>query len=100
MSQSLTSRSRAIVATPQASRYLQQLCKHWNHKFDVTFDTATGHIPLPFGDVDLVADDIALHITCQVPAGGDLARIEEVVAVHLNRFAFREGELVFNWQSL
>ena len=91
-------RSMAIVPTTHASRYLQQLCKHWSHKFAVTFDAASGHIPLPLGNADLAAGDMALTITCEVPDGGDLARIQTVVGQHLNRFAFREGELQFQWQ--
>ena len=91
--------SRAIVPTASASRYLQQLCKHWSHKFEVTFDTHKGHIPLPLGPVELVADDTALTVTCTVDAGGDLARMQQVVADHLNRFAHREGELMFDWRA-
>ena len=92
-------RSMAIVPTNHASRYLQQLCKHWSHKFAVTFDATSGHIPLPLGNADLAADEKALTVTCEVPDDGDLARIQTVVAEHLNRFAFREGELEFNWQA-
>ncbi len=91
------SRSMAVVPTTHASRYLQQLCKHWSHKFDVTFDATTGHIPLPLGSADLAAGDMALTVTCEVPADGDLDRMQTVVAEHLNRFAFREGELEFQW---
>ena len=94
----MNGQSRAIVTTTSAGRYLQQLCKHWSHKFEVTFDTAHGHIPLPLGTVDLNAGDDALTVTCAVPAGGDLDRLQQVVADHLNRFAFREGELQFDWQ--
>ena len=39
----------AVVPTASASRYLQQLCKHWSHKFAVVFDAQHGHIPLPMG---------------------------------------------------
>lgn len=89
--------TRAIVPTASASRYLQQLCKHWSHKFDVTFDAHQGRVPLPLGPVDLVADGTALTVTCTVAEGGDIERMQKVVADHLNRFAFREGELVFDW---
>lgn len=98
MPQTTAPRSTAHVPTPSASRYLQQLCKHWSHKFAVTFDAHTGHVPLPLGTADLAADEAALTITCQVPEGGDLTRLQQVVADHLNRFAFREGELRFDWQ--
>jgi uncharacterized protein len=92
--------SIAVVPTAHASRYLQQLCKHWSHKFDVTFDVVSGHIPLPLGSADLAAGDMALTVMCEVPEGGDLHRIQQVVADHLNRFAFREGELAFQWQPV
>jgi uncharacterized protein len=41
--------SRARVPTQSASRYLQQVCKHWSHKFAVQFTPEKGHIP--FADV-------------------------------------------------
>ena len=37
--------SHAIVPTAAASRYLQQLCKHWSHKFAVEFTPEHGTIP-------------------------------------------------------
>jgi len=98
MPRSIVPRSMAIVPTAHASRYLQQLCKHWSHKFDVTFDAISGHVPLPSGNADLAAGDMALTVLCEVPEGGDLARLQQVVADHLQRFAFREGALDFRWQ--
>lgn len=90
--------SRADVATEHASRYLQQLCKHWAHKFPVEFDPHHGAIQLSLGRTVMDADDKALHIA--VAAGDDAAleRLETVVADHIKRFAFRE-ELTFDWQK-
>lgn len=90
--------STAEVPTASASRYLQQLCKHWSHKFEVQFDATRGHIPMPKGTADLVATSTALTVICAAPEGGDLERLQDVVVNHLNRFAFREGELVFDWR--
>ncbi len=92
--------SRATVPTANASRYLQQLCKHWGHKFEVSFDPTQGRVALPFGPVDLKADDAALEVTCTITGEGDLSRMQQVVADHLNRFAHREGELAFDWQPM
>lgn len=92
--------SRALVPTPNASRYLQQLCKHWGHKFEVAFDPQAGRIVLPFGPVLLSADEAALTVTCRIDGDGDLGRMQQVVADHLNRFAHREGELAFDWQPI
>ena len=33
--------SQATIPTTAASRYLQQLCKHWSHKFAVEFTPST-----------------------------------------------------------
>ena len=90
--------STAIVPTEHASRYLQQLCKHWSHKFDVTLDADHGTIPLPLGTAVLDAGPQALTVSCTVAEGGDLARMQQVVADHLDRFAFREAPLPFDWQ--
>jgi len=89
--------SRADVATEHASRYLQQLCKHWAHKFPVEFDPNHGSIDLSLGRTVMDADSSALHITVSTDEGGSLERLESVVADHIKRFAFRE-ELTFEWK--
>ncbi len=88
----------ASVATASASRYLQQLAKHWSHKFDVTFDAHHAEIPLPFGRclLDAAPDQLRVHLIGVTDA--DMARFEQVVADHLARFAFRET-LVFDWKA-
>ena len=88
----------AEVPTASGSRYHQQLCKHWSHKFEVNFDALAGHIELPMGTVDLAAHATTLDLTLTVNAGGDIGRMQQVVAEHLGRFAFREGELVYDWK--
>ncbi|ESY08523.1 MULTISPECIES: DUF2218 domain-containing protein [unclassified Mesorhizobium] len=90
--------SRADVSTAYASRYLQQLCKHWAHKFPVEFDLNHGTIDLSLGRTVLDADAAALHITVSTDESGSLERMESVVADHIKRFAFRE-ELTFEWKQ-
>ena len=82
------SQSISHVPTPQASRYLQQLCKHFGHKVPVEFDALNGSITLPFGTCVLLARDQELILTL---AGGDIGKLEEVIGSHLERFAFRES---------
>lgn len=89
--------SQADVATEHASRYLQQLCKHWAHKFPVEFDPSHGAIELTLGRTVLQADATALHIAVTSDEAGSLERLETVVADHIKRFAFRE-ELTFDWK--
>lgn len=90
-------KSQAVVATEHGSRYLQQLCKHWGHRFTVEFTPERGHID--FGDgtvVDLAATPTEL--TVDLDSTGDIARMEQVVADHILRFAFREN-LAFDWKA-
>ncbi|KRB13835.1 2,4-dihydroxyhept-2-ene-1,7-dioic acid aldolase [Mesorhizobium sp. Root695] len=89
--------SRADVTTERASRYLQQLCKHWAHKFAVEFDPTHGTIDLSMGRIVLDAYASALHVVVRTDEGGSLQRLESVVADHIKRFAFRE-ELTFEWK--
>ena len=89
--------SRADVATEHASRYLQQLCKHWAHKFPVTFDPKHGEIELTIGRTVMDADATALHIALTAGDAAQMEQLERVVEDHIKRFAFRE-ELIFSWQ--
>ncbi|MEO5759962.1 MAG: DUF2218 domain-containing protein [Mesorhizobium sp.] len=90
--------SRADVTTEHASRYLQQLCKHWAHKFPVEFDPNHGVIDLSMGRTVMDADAATLPITVTTEDAGSIDRLEEVVADHIKRFAFRE-ELTFDWKQ-
>lgn len=89
-------KTQAIVSTAHASRYLQQLCKHWAHKFTVEFTPESGQIDLGENRVvSLSATEQNLIANVSAPEE-TLAQMEDVVASHIVRFAFRE-ELVFNW---
>lgn len=87
----------AQVPTANASRYLQQLCKHWSHKFETSFDAAQGRIAFPMGAIAMTAQPDRLVVTLHPEAGADIARFQQVVADHLDRFAFREAPLSFDW---
>lgn len=89
----------ARVPTGSASRYLQQLAKHWSHKLTVVFDTESATIDFPNGArLDLRADIATLDVVLTVAADSDGARMQAVVEEHLNRFAFREAPLTFDWR--
>ena len=86
------------VATVNGSRYLQQLCKHWSHRFEVSFDRAQGKVKLPLGELRLTAMPDGLQIELTGAKEEDIPRAKEVVASHLDRFAFREAPLDFVWR--
>jgi hypothetical protein len=88
--------TRAVVATAHASRYLQQLCKHWAHKFETKFTPTDGRIVLTIGEARLAAEEATLTVALSAADDEALAQLKDVVAVHLERFAFRET-LRFDW---
>lgn len=92
--------SVARVPTTSASRYLQQLAKHWSHKMTVTFSPEEGTIDFPNGSrLEMRADSETLDVALSVPEGEDVERMRGVVASHLDRFAFREAPLTFDWKE-
>ncbi len=92
--------SVARVPTQSASRYLQQLAKHWSHKMEVTFSEEEARIAFPGGAVvEMRAGSDTLDVALTVPEGGDVERMRGVVSSHLDRFAFREAPLTFDWSE-
>ncbi|ANL32145.1 DUF2218 domain-containing protein [Rhizobium phaseoli] len=89
--------SKATVRTEHASRYLQQLCKHWGHKFSVDFDPHKGRVPFnDSAEVTFTADDAGLTMVLSVADPAQQVRMQGVIDDHLKRFAFRE-ELDIVW---
>ncbi|MDE0877697.1 MAG: DUF2218 domain-containing protein [Sphingomonas bacterium] len=88
------------VPTHSASRYLQQLAKHWSHKMETSFTEEEGSIAFPNGSsLTMRAASDTLDLELQVPADQASARMRKVVEEHLDRFAFREAPLTFDWRE-
>jgi hypothetical protein len=91
--------SVARVPTASASRYLQQLAKHWSHKMTVAFTAEEATIDFPNGArLVMRADTDTLDVALTMPEGEDVAAMRGVVERHLDRFAFREAPLTFDWR--
>lgn len=84
--------------TEKASRYLQQLCKHFAHKVDCEWSETEGTADLPGGRLTLTASAtaLAIHVTGEDAKG--LTKARYVLEDHLVRFAFREGLLGLHWE--
>ena len=99
--------SSAAVPTANGSRYLQQLCKHWEHNLAVDYDSERGRVVFPRdargadwpGDavVTFTARPDALDIRIEASAAGQLDALKGAVERHLDRFAFREAPLSYAW---
>jgi uncharacterized protein len=101
--------STANVPTRNGSKYLQQLCKHWTHNLEVEFTPEHGTVRFPrdarganwAGDGVLTLTAGADALECRLDASevAQLEALQGAVARHLDRFAFREAPLPFDWQA-
>jgi uncharacterized protein len=89
----------ARVPTGNGARYLQQLCKHWSHKLDVRLEGDTGVVRFPDAVATMVAGADGLAVTVEAGDEPTVERMKDVVARHLDRFAFREAPLRFDWSK-
>jgi hypothetical protein len=109
MTTSTIATSTAKVPTTGASRYLQQVCKHWAHNLKVEFTPEHGTIVFPHdarganhpGDALVTFDARAdtLDVTIDASSKEQLEGLKGAVARHVDRFAFREAPLPFDWHD-
>ena len=86
------------ASTALADRYIRQLVKHWGHKFATSYADGLGKVPFSAEtQATFDASDGGIAITLVTADVESAERMKEVIASHLNRFAFREGELAFEW---
>lgn len=105
----MTVNSTAHVPTSHGSRYLQQLCKHLSHNLSVDFTPEKGKVVFPKnvrgadwpGDATLLLAARGDMLECRLEASiaGQLEALKGTVASHLDRFAFREAPLKFDWRD-
>jgi len=105
----MTYTTTAAVPTKHGAKYLQQLCKHWSHNLAVEFDETRGRIVFPKdargaewpGDavVTFDAGPQALTITIEASADGQRQGLKGAVERHLDRFAFREAPMAYDWRD-
>ena len=89
--------TKGQFSTPNASKYLQQLCKHFAHKVEVDYDPQQGRVSFPFGKAVLSASDTSLSVEIAAEAPEALQRAKSVIDIHLVRFAFREDFKSMDW---
>lgn len=105
----MTTSATSRVPTSSASKYLQQLCKHWSHNMSVEFTAERGTVIFPKdargadwpGDATVTFDALpdALDVRIDASVEEQLEGLKGAVARHLDRFAFREAPLPFDWKG-
>lgn len=94
--------ANGLALCEKADRYIQQLAKHWGHKYPSTYDEEAKLGTFAFSDTEtavMAARPEGIAITLVT---GDLERnlhMRGVIERHIDRFAFREAPLTYNWNS-
>ncbi|TRW97744.1 DUF2218 domain-containing protein [Paracoccus sp. M683] len=83
--------------TPNAQKYLVQLCKHFAHKIPAEVEGDQGHITFAMGTARLSATDASLDVVVTGADDQAVNRLQQVIEDHLKRFAFREAETSMIW---
>jgi hypothetical protein len=87
----------ARVPTTNGAKYVQQLCKHWSHKLPVELEGDTGVVTFVGAVATMKAGPDAIEVSVRGEDREQVDRLKDVVAQHLDRFAFREAPLTYDW---
>lgn len=87
----------ATVKTENGGKYVRQLCKHWSHKLETQVDGDVGTVTFPNAVCTMAADGESIAITITGEEREAVQRLTDVVATHIDRFAFREAPLEYTW---
>ena len=92
-----------FVRCQKAERYIQQLAKHWSHKMAATYDLKSKSGFFPFSEetkAEMSADEKGIAISLVTADQTANERMQGVIQRHIDRFAFREVPLTYNWEIL
>jgi uncharacterized protein len=88
---------QAHPSTEHGAKYVQQLCKHWSHRFPVEMVGNRSVIKFEGATATLEPDEKGIRVTLSGEDRDQLERMKDVVAQHIDRFAFREAPLKYDW---
>lgn len=83
--------------TENGSKYLQQLCKHFGHKVETSFDPHKGWVAFDMGTAHMTAKEEGLTVTATVKDQDAVRVMHDVIDRHLEKFAFREADKKMVW---
>lgn len=90
------------VTCSKPARYVQQLVSHWKHKMDASWEPLAngGCATFPFSDdtfATMVCKQELISIQLTTPSVERNIEMRGVIERHIERFAFREAPLSYEW---
>ena len=101
----MTEQATAVTAhgfakCEKPERYIQQVASHWSHKYATNYADGTG--TFPFSDVEnavMTAQPGGIAITLVTADQERNVHMRGVIERHIDRFAFREAPLSYEWKD-
>jgi uncharacterized protein len=94
--------AQGFAKCEKPERYIQQLVSHWSHKMATSYDEGDGMGMFPFSDVEsavMTARPGGIAITLTTVDSERNQHMRGVIERHLDRFAFREAPLTYEWKE-
>ena len=94
--------AQGFAKCEKPERYIQQLVSHWGHKYATTYDEGDGMGCFPFSDTEsavMTARHDGIAITLTTPDVERNAHMRGVIERQIDRFAFREAPLTYEWND-
>ena len=88
--------ARADVLTEAPARYAKQLVSHLGHRVEFTTDGGTSTADFGEATGSVIVGEGVLTLLAQAPDAESLARVQNVLGSHLERFGQR-NELTVTW---
>ena len=98
--QATASTAHGFAKCEKPERYIKQLVSHWGHNMATSYDDGDGMGSFPFSDTTsavMTARPDGIAITLTTADHEENVRMRGVVERHLDRFAFREAPLTYEW---
>ena len=98
----MSATATGLAHCEKPERYIQQLVSHWGHKFATSYDEGDGMGTFPFSDVTsavMTARPEGIAITLTTADMEENERMRGVIERHIDRFAFREAPLTYEWNE-
>ena len=101
----MTSSDAAVTAMGLArcekpERYIKQLVSHWSHKMATSYDEGDGMGSFPVSELEnavMTARPDGIAITLVTADRERNVHLRGVIERHIDRFAFREAPLTYEW---
>jgi len=100
--QETASIAQGFAKCEKPERYIQQLVSHWGHKYATKYEAADKEGVFPFSDTEtaiMTARPEGIAVTLTTADQEENERMRGVIERHIDRFAFREAPLTYEWED-